>query len=133
MGRVDDGRRVRARLVNRRRDIPSRTRTRKAMFDRGPILVSSTATRDQAERHVLVRAAVADRIETHELFDQLRTSWRDDELHAIATNTHGHFVDLATVSAIEPDDLVFLPGGSSRHCSRDVTRSTTPDPRRARR
>jgi hypothetical protein len=38
------------------------------MFDNSPILVATTATREDAERHVSVRSALAARIQNHESF-----------------------------------------------------------------
>lgn len=81
------------------------------MFDQGPILVATTATPEDAERHVVVRIALADQIEDHKGFRALCRSWGDDDLRAIATNAGRQFNALVAASGSDPDDLVFNPGG----------------------
>lgn len=81
------------------------------MFDQGPVLVATSATPEDSERHVVVRVAVADRIEGHERYRALLRSWEDDELRAIATAAARQFGDVVATSGSDPDDLVFYPGG----------------------
>jgi hypothetical protein len=82
------------------------------MFDLGPILVASTATPELALRHVYVRAAIADRIEAHDLFPGLLVRWADAQARVAAADAHRHFLEYVDKSGMKPDDLIFLAGGT---------------------
>jgi hypothetical protein len=100
----------------------------RVVFDLGPILVASTATPEQALRHVYVRAAIADRIEAHDLFRGLQLRWGDAETRMAAAGVHPHFLEYAASSGSKPEDLVFLAGGTvgTKVLGRNVLDGPTP-------
>ena len=82
------------------------------MFDQGPILVATTASPEDAARHVALRAYLLDRIEKHDRYRTLLRSWGDDELRSLAATAHRHLVDLVAASGDDLDDSVLYPGGT---------------------
>lgn len=81
------------------------------MFDQRPIFVATTAATRDAERHVVYRSFVVDRLEQDERHGALVRSWGGDELLRLAEVAGRLFDELVAQTGDGPDDVVVAKGG----------------------
>lgn len=82
------------------------------MFDQGPILVATTAIREDAERHVLHRAFILDCVQKDEQYLALVQGWGDDELRHLAKIARQQLVQLIAQTGDDLDDIVIYADGA---------------------
>lgn len=82
------------------------------MFDQGPILVATTAIREDAERHVLHRAFVLDCVQKDERYLALVRGWGDGELRHLAKIARQQLVQLIAQTGDDPEDIVIYADGA---------------------
>jgi hypothetical protein len=82
------------------------------MFDQGPILVATTAIREDTERHVLHRAFVLDCVQKDARYLALVQDWGDDGLRQLAKSARQQLAELIAQTGDDPEDIVLYADGA---------------------